>query len=213
MGNGEAQAYRRLFPTKHILVVLVSIVQAAHTLRKKTDRDREDWITRRLHARLIRIPEFRDGPLDIRPQPEIPSPDPDADTPAGRIDLLVSCSLGHEVYFAIEAKRLRLCSSTTGRVTFYGNREYVMDGMMRFVSGQYAPRMAAGAMLGYVFDGKVDKARSGIDRAIRKNAVKLELALQGGFMRSTILSEVHVDETRHDLMNRVFTIYHLLVAV
>jgi len=157
MSNREAEAYRPLFPTKHIPIVLISIVQAASTLTKKTDRDREDWITRRLHARLIRIREFRDGPFDIRLQPEIPSLDPDADTPAGRIDLLVSCGLGHEVYFAVEAKRLRVCSSN-GHITSSGSREYVLAGMMRFVNGQYAPHMEAGAMLGYVFDGKIDKA-------------------------------------------------------
>ncbi len=212
MSNREAEAYRPLFPTKHIHVVLVSIVQAARTLTKKTDRDREDWITRRLHARLIRIREFRDGPFDIRLQPEIPCLDIDADKPAGRIDLLVSCGLGHEVYFAIEAKRLRVCSSD-GRVSFHGSREYVVDGMMRFVNGQYAPHMKAGAMLGYVFDGKIEKARSNIDKSVRKEAIDLKLTHPGQLIRSPILAEMHVDETRHELSKRSFTIYHVFIAV
>ncbi|MBI5591540.1 MAG: hypothetical protein HY881_13765 [Deltaproteobacteria bacterium] len=212
MSNRVAEAYRPLFPTKHIPIVLVSIVQAASTFSKKTDRDREDWITRRLHARLIRIREFRDGPFDIRLQPEIPSLDIDADTPAGRIDLLVSCGLGHEVYFAIEAKRLRVCSSD-GRVSFHGSREYVMDGMMRFVSGQYAPHMEASAMLGYVFDGKIDKARSSIDKSVRKKATNLKLAHPGQLIRSPILAEMHIDETRHELSERFFTIYHVFIPV
>lgn len=212
MRSSEAEAFQQLFPSKHISIVLVSIVQAAKTLTKKSDRDREDWITRRLHARLTGIPEFRDGPLDIRPQPEIPSLDPDADTPAGRIDLLVSCGLGHEVYFAIEAKRLRVCSSD-GRLTFHGSREYVMDGMMRFVNGQYAPRMEASAMIGYVFDGKINKARSSIDKFVRNKATDLKLAHPGQLIRSPILAEMHIDETRHDLSDRSFTIYHVFIAV
>ena len=212
MSKSKADAYRPLFPTKHIPIVIASIVQAASTLKKKTERDREDWITRRLHARLIRIREFRDGPFDIRLQPEIPSLDIDADTPAGRIDLLVSCGLGHEVYFAVEAKRLRVCSSD-GRVAFHGSREYVLDGMMRFVSGQYAPHMEASAMLGYVFDGKIDKARSSIDKSVRNKAKVLKLAHPGQLIQSPILAEMHVDETRHALTDRSFTLYHVFIAV
>ena len=212
MNGTEAEAYVRLFPTKHIPVILLAILQAAGTLRKKTDRDKEDRITRRLHARLIRVPKFRDGPLDLGLQPEIPSPDIDADTPAGRIDLLVWCGLGHEVYFAIEAKRLRV-SSADGRVTFSGSREYVKDGMMRFIRGQYAPHVKASAMLGYVFDGKIDKARLNIERSIQRNAVTLRLAHPGRLLRSSILSEAEVDETNHVLPTRLFTIYHLFVGV
>ncbi|MFH0725600.1 MAG: hypothetical protein V2B19_04485 [Pseudomonadota bacterium] len=212
MSKNAAVTYRQLFPTKHIPIVLSFLIQAGDTLRKKTDNDREDWITRRLHARLIRIQEFRDGPLDIRLQPEIPAIDLDADTPAGRIDLLVSCGFGHEVYFAVEAKRLRVCSSD-GRIIFHGNSEYVLDGMMRFVRGQYAPHMEAGAMLGYVFDGKIDKARSNIDKSIRKNAVDLKLAHPGQLVRSPILAGMHVDETRHALIARSFTIFHVLFSV
>jgi hypothetical protein len=212
MSGIEAEAYVRLFPTKHIPIILLAILQAAGTLRKKTDRDKEDRITRRLHARLIRVPQFRDGPLDLGLQPEIPSPDIDADTPAGRIDLLVWCGLGHEVYFAIEAKRLRVCSAD-GRVTFSGSREYVKDGMMRFVNGQYAPHVKASAMLGYVFDGKIDKARLNVERSIQKNAVALRMAPSGRFVRSSILSEAPFDETNHGLPKGLFTIYHLFVTV
>lgn len=212
MSDGEAVVYKRLFPTKHIPTVLASLIQAGDTLRKKAYNDKEDRLTRRLHQLLIRIPVFRDGPLDMRLQPEIPSLDPDSDTPAGRIDLLVSCGLGHEVYFAIEAKRLRVCSSD-GRMLFSGNSEYVMKGMIRFVTGQYAPNMDAGAMLGYVFDGKVEKARSNIGRSIRNNAMNLKLGHPGRLIRSAILSERHIDETHHDLTERGFTIYHVFIAV
>ena len=212
MSDTEAVAYVKLFPTTHIPIILLSIVQAAGTLRKKTHSDREDWITRRLHARLIRIPQFRDGPLDIRLQPEIPSPDPDADTPAGRIDLCVSCGLGHEVYFAVEAKRLRVCRPD-GRVMFNGSWEYVTDGMMRFVRGQYAPHMRAGAMLGYVFDGRLGEARSSVEESVRTNAVKLKLVHPHQLAPCSFLPEADAAETYHALEKRAFTIYHLFISV
>ena len=131
---GEARAFEVLFPKRHIPMILISILQAGENLRKKTANDLEDWISRRLYWRLIRIYLFRDGPLDIRLQPEIVSLYSDENTPAGKIDFVVSCGLGAEVYFAIEAKRLRV-RSTRGKMDA-GNDDYVNDGMMRFVSGQ-----------------------------------------------------------------------------
>lgn len=207
----EAEAFRQLFPERHIPVILASVFQAGETLRKKTDRDREDWITRRLYARLIRIRAFRDGPLGIHLKSEIVSSDDDADTPVGEIDLLASCGLGYEVYFALEAKKLRVRSSS-GRLVS-GNDEYVNNGMMRFIAGQYAPFMEASAMLGYVFDGKVDKARSGIYGYIQGKEKELRLKHPKRLMRSDIVPDMPIDETRHDLGKRSFTVYHIFLAV
>ena len=156
-------AYERLFPQKRIPVILRLILQVGENLRKQSETDREDWLTTRLYRQLIREPSFRDGPMQIHLQPDIVNSevDPDTHTVEGRLDLQVSCGHGAEVYFAIEAKRLRV-SLPSG--LFLGNREYVEEGMMRFVTGQYAPFMQAGAMLGYVYDGKKEKARVDIGR-------------------------------------------------
>lgn len=208
-GSGS---FKRLFPQKRIPFILSSILQTGKSLHKKTDHDKEDWITRRLHARMIRLPSFRDGPiLNIQLQPEIPSIDMDSDTPAGRIDLLVSCNRGYQVYFAIEAKRLRYC--LPGGQFKTGNDEYVKNGMMRFVEGQYAPFMETGAMLGYVFDGNIEKARSGVDKYVRIEARKLRLKPPEQLDNSEILPKESIDETHHDLDNRAFTIYHIFIDV
>ncbi|HOI95766.1 MAG TPA: hypothetical protein PK250_13760 [Syntrophobacter fumaroxidans] len=209
--SGEIGDYKQLFPETSIPVILSSIAQAGAVLRKKTDTDREDWLTRRLRAQIIKVPEFRESPLGIWVQPEIPAPDPDANAPGGRIDLLVSCDGGPEVYFAIEAKRLSFRSPNGRKIS--GSSEYVKDGMMRFVTGQYAPHMRAGAMLGYVFDGNVESARSNIDKSIRKKAPQLKLADPKCLVPSSILSKTPIDETRHDLTRRPFTIYHVFVDV
>lgn len=210
MGSG-AREFRWLFPQSDIPIILRSIFQAGKSLQKKTVHDREDWITRRLHRRLIRKSPFRDGPLDIRLQPEIVDPDCDEGAATGQIDLLVSCGLGHETYFAIEAKRLRL-RSPHGRLSA-GNDQYVKEGMMRFVSGQYAPLMESGAMLGYVYDGKIDKARSGIGRYIETKVKELKLKPPQRLTRSRILPGEPVDETQHGLKTRTFIIYHLFITV
>jgi len=209
MTRHPAGKFRRLFPREHIPAVLDSLLAAGVTLRKKTANDHENWISRRLYGRVIRIFPFRDGPLDIRLQPEIVETDLDEDKASGQIDFLVSCCLGAEVYFAIEAKRLRL-RLTSGKLDA-GNDDYVNEGMMRFITGQYAPLMNTGAMLGYVYDGDIQKARSGVAGYIEREAVALSLI--GRFVRSSILPKKPIDETQHALRNRSFTIYHLFLAV
>lgn len=209
--SGDAGYFKDLFPKTQIPSILSALLQAGSTIKKKTENDHEDWITRRIYAKVITAYPFRDGPLDIRPQPEILSDAPDADTPGGKIDLLVSCGRGYHVYFAIEAKRLRFYNP--GGKIRAGNAPYVNDGMMRFVSGQYAPFMETGAMMGYVFDGETGKARSGVANYIRKKEKELRLRKPKGLMKSEILADRRVDETLHDLGERQFTIYHLFVAV
>nr|VFK31406.1 MAG: hypothetical protein BECKMB1821G_GA0114241_10838 [Candidatus Kentron sp. MB]VFK34731.1 MAG: hypothetical protein BECKMB1821I_GA0114274_10825 [Candidatus Kentron sp. MB]VFK76911.1 MAG: hypothetical protein BECKMB1821H_GA0114242_10835 [Candidatus Kentron sp. MB] len=146
--------YKRLFPEKHIAYILSAILQI--DIRKKTRHEGENRITNRLGKKLGEVKKFRDGPLDVRIRPEIPSPESDDDSVIGEIDMLVSCGLGTEVYFAIEAKRLRYSFPSGKSET--GNSEYVgKDGMMCFVTGKFAPFMRSGAMLGYVFDGDIER--------------------------------------------------------
>ena len=209
--ENEPKELRKLFPKGQIPVILSAIFQAGKTLRKKMERDREDWITRRLFARLITIPIYRDGPLGIHMQPEIPSSDPDSNYPAGRIDILVSCGQGAEVYFAIEAKRLRVRSSK-GKLVL-GSKGYVVAGMMRFITGQYAPFMEAGAMLGYVYDGNTNEARIDVDKSVQSHASKLRLLPPGKLSQSQFSKDMPIDKTLHSLETRYFTIYHIFLAV
>jgi len=210
MGN-EAKAFRQLFPQTYIPVILSSVFQAGCTLRKKSDTEFENKITIRLCRELVKIPVFRDGPLDVRPQTGILSSDSDEDKLGGSTDFLVSCGLGHEVYFVLEAKRLRV-RLPRGRLDL-GSDKYVNNGMMRFVTGQYAPFMEAGAMLGYVFDGKTNLARSAVNKYVKSKAKELRLKPPERLMRSNILQEMPLDETRHYLRKRAFTIYHIFIAV
>jgi len=205
------RAFRQLFPQKHIPVILSSILQAGATLQKISDAEFENMLTIRLCRQLVKIAVFRDGPLDIRPQTGILSSNLDEDKLDGSTDLLVSCGLGHEVYFILEAKRLRV-RSPNGRLVA-GNNEYVNNGMMRFITGQYAPFMETGSMLGYVFDGETGKARSGIDGYVQKKAKELKLKHPKRLLRSQILPDIPIDVSRHNLRKRSFTIYHIFLAV
>ncbi len=208
---GEVREFRVLFPQRHIPIILISILQAGKTLRKKSPNEIENRLTRRFCIKLNQIQIFRDGPLSIHPQQEILSSDPDKDTPGGYIDILVSCEFGSEVYFAIEAKRLRV-RSTSGKMDA-GNDDYVNNGMMRFVSGQYAPFMKTGAMLGYVYDGDTEKACSGVAGYISSKVKGLKLISPKQLTKASIVPDKPIYETRHGLKKRTFFIYHIFLSV
>lgn len=210
--DGETVApFTPLFPADDVPRILNALLEACTGLRKKCDTEIENRVTFRLWQRVRRLEPFRDGPLHIAPQAPIVDSDVEHDTPEGQVDLQVISFRGPHVYFAIEAKRLRVLYPF-GRVET-GAREYVEKGMMRFVTGQYAPRMNSGAMLGYVFDGDVPAARGAISKAIEQRQNMLRLRQGVGLRRSAILPSRHVDETVHEPNKREFTLYHVIVSV
>jgi hypothetical protein len=44
--------------------------------------------------------------------------------------------------------------------------EYIDDGLMRFITGQYSNGLPLAMMLGYVMDARLDRARRGLRRAM-----------------------------------------------
>ena len=214
MSDPDARSTRQfsaLFPESGIPLVLKALRRGCAGFKKDSESELENQITMRLYKRLAREYLFRDGQFEIRPQVPVVDLATDDASITGQVDLMVSCCRGADVYFAIEAKRLRV-RGKDGKIDALA-ADYVKDGMMRFVSGQYASKMQSGAMLGYVFDGKVILARQNVTSAIDERATTLHLCGGKGLFKSCILARESIDETLHDLAGRSFTIYHLLVAV
>ena len=93
--------------------------------------------------------------------------DPD---PVGYVDVGILFSVGlEEVCLFIECKRLNVNGASLAT-------EYVSKGMMRFVTGQYAPDLPIGAMIGYVMDGQVPEALDSVIRQIRSHLPALRCA-------------------------------------
>lgn len=208
------QAFIPLFPTEEIGAILNAFLVQAETLHKKTDTDREDDLSGRLHKRLCGDVYIRNAPFSVHREERIYNDDIDEAGYTGRIDFCCTMPPGNDTYFAIEAKRLH--------VTFPNGKwqslvsEYVTgdQGMMCFVTGKYAEHQETGAMLGYVFDGDVPKARQSISDSINANRHKLKISGSQGLVESSIAKRVErVDETRHELDRHVFTMYHILVSV
>ena len=85
----------------------------------------------------------------------------------GRIDMALVLDGERERYLAYECKRLNVVRN--GKRESLASR-YVKEGLMRFVTEQYAESLPVGCMLGYVMDGDVSGAQSGIFAAIRGRA-------------------------------------------
>jgi hypothetical protein len=110
----------------------------------------------------------------------------------GKIDVGVLMDWERERYLAYECKRLN--------VIYNGNRsslatEYVKEGMMRFMTEQYAEALPVGCMLGYVLDGDIIFAMKQLDAAIKAHG---PLGLAEGPNASTSLANATRFITMHN---------------
>ena len=194
-----------LFPDDEISEMIGDVLDACVNLDRppKTAKRPEEAISKQVFQRLRKLPKYRSGPLE----PHLESWLPDLDA---RADIRFSCGKGLDTYFVFEAKRLFVTYPRGRKDSLVG--EYVRDGMMRFVSGKYAPFQHASAMLGYVHDSTVSFAREALAVEVGRNAE--ELLLVRGVAQSPISSGCQVDDSLHRLHHdREFLIYHLLVVV
>ena len=93
----------------------------------------------------------------------------------GRIDMAVLLDPLAEGYLAYECKRLNDVPKDGRRRSLA--REYVLDGLSRFVAEQYSENLPVGCMLGYVLDSDVPYAASSVRAKI--TACRQETALIG----------------------------------
>ena len=109
----------------------------------------------------------------------------------GKIDLAVLFDWERERYLAYECKRLNV-RTASGRASLA--TDYVVDGMMRFITEQYAQELPVGCMLGYVIDGDLSFAEQRVTTAIMAHA---PLALQSGPTLRAALGAHLRFETQH----------------
>ncbi|MBG58774.1 MAG: hypothetical protein CMK46_10900 [Porticoccus sp.] len=109
----------------------------------------------------------------------------------GIIDIAVLFDWERERYLAYECKRLNIINS--------GSRSslatvYVTQGMMRFMTEQYAEHLPVGCMLGYVLDGDISFAKGRLTRAITSH---VPLALLDGPTSLNTIDTIKRFRTRH----------------
>ncbi len=110
----------------------------------------------------------------------------------GKIDMALLLDQERERYLAYECKRLNVAQAdgTRSLVT-----PYVLKGVLRFITEQYAADLPVGCMLGYVMDGNVNIARSKVHAAIDSH--KGEIGLVGEPMNEPPMDVIERLSSRH----------------
>ena len=212
----EAIEWIPLFPAEEISIILAAVLRCSATLRKKHAAEHENRISDRLRKLLIQDVGLRDSQIHLDREAYVYDDDADEENGISRLDFRFLYSTGTRKpwpYFAIEAKRLHV-TFTSGWDSCVD--KYVTDrqGMMCFIEQRYGQGLASGGMLGYVFDGDVEKARTSVAASIEANREQLKTTPPFKLVLSSVLpGDPRVSETIHALAHGDFVIYHLLVAV
>lgn len=207
----SASDFVKLFPAEDISRILQNLQNCCETLERQNLFELENDLTKRLFKQLCRCREYRIGPVEPHWESQVVRFDEDEPEITGRVDIKFSCGRGIETYFPVEAKRLYVTYPKGAKASLV--KDYINDGMMRYVTGQYASKMTEGAMLGYVCDSTVPVAKKALAAEVAKEALKLQLARNGAWQTSPLAVSHPVDETSHDLDDRSFAMYHILTKV
>ena len=211
--HSDASQWSDLFPEGLIPEIIELVTTTWAAFKKPNRHEREERITRRFAER-VRQEKNRRGDLPFKVRVEVSIPDVENGQETGRVDFIFDYieTIREEVYFAFECKRLRI-PYESGLDT--NNSEYTNEqGMMCFITGKYSEGLPCGGMIGYVMDGKTEKAIPSVGRLIKNKRLPLKLAKDTGLERSSVTgNSQNVRETRHILNKRKVTIHHIFLAV
>jgi len=206
---GNPDIWSDTFPEELVPRVLDLITDTWASFDKPAPSDREVPITRRFKNALKQAKDL--NRLPVRLERESAEDDPETGTEVGRIDLkfLPAVSAREEIYLAFECKRLNALVNGVRRTLA---PEYVNEGMMRFVTGNYARAMLNGGMLGYVLDGRCDDAIRLVAENITARATDLCMPGTATLERSHLRpGGDRIRETQHILTSRHFTLHHVFL--
>ena len=215
MSSG-ASDWDPVFPEEEVPFILAAVLRSGARLKKRHPTELENDLNDRLRDELDRDPELRSRPTELFREVPLYDRKRARQKPLGRTDLLFLYSTGARKpwpYFVIEAKRLHV-NFPSGWQSLIS--EYVTghQGMMCFIDQRYSRDLRCGGMLGYVFDGQVDKARESVGSLISVNHPTLKCAGSAPWVPSLILAgERRISESRHALPRGAFVIYHLFMPV
>lgn len=125
----------------------------------------------------------------------------------GFIDFVLFFTLDQETYISYECKRLNV-QFPSGFKTLAD--KYVDEGVMRYVSAQYAQDLPFGVMIGYVLDNDTPKALNAVKQQIKNKTGKLLCPLP---MDLPTISFIHRFSTIHNRPTQKIEIEHLLLPL
>jgi hypothetical protein len=204
---GEAANWADLFPADLLPRIFDLVIETWERFEKPAQNAEEPPTTRRFRSALKRAKSYKTLPFLI--MREDVEDDFETGEELGRKDIAFYPTHHEEVYFAFECKRLNALVSGKTRALA---SEYVTDGMMRYVTGQYARFMSQGGMIGYVLDGRCEHAIGLVSDNIRDRQAELKMEAPGIFSGSNIRPDNPlIRETEHNLA-RAFRLHHVFLA-
>ena len=191
--------------------ILNLVIASWEAMPAPSKDEKEDNITNSLCKTLRQNRTARSLPFQINTQHVELDPMPDEEL--GRLDIVFVPLIPREdIYFCLECKRLNVIKN--GHKRSYAS-EYVLYGMMRFITGQYSKAVHHGGMLGYVLDGDVSTAMNNVAANIQQKKAELCVVAPGGLQFSSILKDdTRVRETQHQrtFQSITFRIHHLFTG-
>jgi hypothetical protein len=194
--------------------ILGLVVTAWSGMPRPFADDREDQITELLCRALKNDRTIRDLPFYIQLQMVELDPRPGLDL--GRLDIAflptgLPGAPDESIYFCLECKRLNIVKNGQKRP---GGSDYVVHGMARFVTGQYASAVRHGGMLAYVLDGDVAGAIANVESNVKSQHVSLRMDSPGILHPSSVLTCKSI--ARESLHSRTdessqFRIHHMFM--
>jgi hypothetical protein len=168
----NASSWIPLFPEEEVPFILAAVLRSGARLRKTHATELENDLSDRLRDILDRDSGFRGRPVELFREVPLYDRKRARRKQLGRTDLMFLYSTGARKpwpYFVIESKRLHV-KFPAGWQSLVS--EYVTgdQGMMCFVKGRYSSGLVSGGMLGYVFDGEIEEARSSVRTSVEPTA-------------------------------------------
>jgi len=129
----------------------------------------------------------------------------------GFIDFIVFFDLNQKNYIAYECKRLNVLFPS-GFQTLAD--KYVDEGIMRYVSAQYAQALPFGVMIGYVLDSNMPKALAAVKSQIQNKARRLHCISQESHAKNLPpVSFIIRFTTGHSRASGKIEVQHLLLPL
>lgn len=204
---GNPSSWVKSFQDVHIQLVEIIRSVWLSCAGRFNFQSEENKITNQLALMLQRHPYSRKLWL-IVPQHKLLDSDSNGDVVTkGFIDFALFFTLDQETYIAYECKRLNVQFPSGFRSLA---DKYVDEGVMRYVSAQYAQELPFGVMIGYVLDSNTPKALDAVKRQIKSKTGKL---LCPSPIELPAMSFIHRFSTVHDRSTQKIEIEHLFLPL
>ena len=204
---GNPSTWVERFQDMHIQIVEIIRLIWPSCADRFNPQSEENKITDQLVLLLQRHPYSRKRWI-IEPQHKLLDSDSNGDVVTkGFIDFVLFFTLDQGTYIAYECKRLNV-QFPSGFKTLAD--KYVDEGVMRYVSAQYAQELPFGVMIGYVLDSDTPKALNAVKQQIKNKTGELLCPLP---MDLPTISFIHRFSTIHNRPTQKIEIEHLLLPL